>query len=265
MSVRLAWEADGRVNAPVAVLLHGLGGSRRSWGPLAGMLLAGYRLALVDLPGCGESRALPQPLTVEAVAEALLPILDQLGARTATAIGHAFGGLVATALAELAPERVERVVAINTPVTIGSRLRSHNAAQRLLLSRAVGQVAWQARTDAVLRVALADSFTPDFSPPGAVVDDLRHCSRIAFIESSKAADSYLRDRPLPARFAALPMATALIFGMLDRRVDSNALPRLHAASPGTEIIELPNTGHSPQWETPQAVADAILQQPVRND
>jgi pimeloyl-ACP methyl ester carboxylesterase len=245
------------------MLLHGLGGSRHSWTRIAPLLLPRFRLALLDLPGSGKSRDLPDPFTIEAIAEAACDVIDQLGAPTVTVAGHALGGLVATAVAEQAPDRVERLIAINSPVTLGSRLTTHSAAGRLLLRKGIGQVAWQARTDLLLRLSLADSFAPGFDPPEQVIQDLRSGTRTGFMKSSRAVDAYLRERPLPARFSALQMPTAVIFGSQDRRVDRAILPRLHAASPGTQIVELPESGHSPHWEAPERTAEAILEQPVR--
>ena len=103
MTPLLAWEAEGRVNAPVLALIPGLGGSRNSWSRVAPLLLARYRLVLLDLPGTGDSRELPDPITIESMAEQVLEVLDRVGSPSVSVAGHALGGLIGTAVAATTP------------------------------------------------------------------------------------------------------------------------------------------------------------------
>jgi pimeloyl-ACP methyl ester carboxylesterase len=86
------------------LLLHGLGaigGVWRGWDGLA-----------PDLPGHGGATWDP-PYTFARHAEAVLPLL---GDEPVTVVGHSMGGVVALALAALAPERVRRVVGVGIKV-----------------------------------------------------------------------------------------------------------------------------------------------------
>jgi pimeloyl-ACP methyl ester carboxylesterase len=68
-----------------------------------------YRLLAPDLPGMGQSDALPPPLTVAAMAAAVGEFLDELGVDRCFVFGHHTGASVA---AELAANLKERVVAL---------------------------------------------------------------------------------------------------------------------------------------------------------
>ena len=55
------------------------------------------------------------------MARAVLEALDEDGVGEFAAAGHSMGGLVATALTELAPDRVTRLVLVNAPPSYESR------------------------------------------------------------------------------------------------------------------------------------------------
>ncbi|AQA06738.1 hypothetical protein BVC93_26270 [Mycobacterium sp. MS1601] len=98
---------------PWLVLLHQ---TPRSWDEFADVLphLDDYRVVIPDLPGYGNSPALPEN-TIEAAAGAVAAVMDQLGAGRAHVVGHHFGGLVAYHLAASAPRRVQSLVLSSTP------------------------------------------------------------------------------------------------------------------------------------------------------
>ena len=53
------------------MLLHGWGMDSRIWGDFAEALSAHFSLFIIDLPGLGQSKNVPDPYTAERVAEAL--------------------------------------------------------------------------------------------------------------------------------------------------------------------------------------------------
>jgi pimeloyl-ACP methyl ester carboxylesterase len=101
---------------PAVLLLHGFPDSARLWRHQIPTLLdAGFRVVAPDLRGFGDSG---KPQEIEAygfghlIADALA-ILDDAGVEKAHVVGHDWGAAVAWALALLAPQRVERLVALS--------------------------------------------------------------------------------------------------------------------------------------------------------
>ena len=90
------------------LLLHGLGATSGVW--------RGYDGLAPDLPGHGTAAWEPS-YSFERHAVAVLPLLDGLGDEPVTVVGHSMGGVVALALAALAPERVRRVVGLGIKVS----------------------------------------------------------------------------------------------------------------------------------------------------
>lgn len=110
----LWYDWHGPEQAEILILSSGLGGSADYWRPNLDALSSRFRLLAYDHRGTGRSdRALPDPLTVESMADDLLALMDGLGIEHAHVVGHAVGGMVGMAAALAAPERIGRLVVIN--------------------------------------------------------------------------------------------------------------------------------------------------------
>ena len=55
------WEPDDGKPKALVVLVHGLGGSWRSWQPILNLLAAERRVIAIDLPGHGDTPPLAEP------------------------------------------------------------------------------------------------------------------------------------------------------------------------------------------------------------
>jgi aminoacrylate hydrolase len=110
----LWYEWHGPEKGEVLILSPGLGGSADYWAPNLPAFAERYRILLYDHRGTGRSdRALPEEVTVEAMAQDLLDLMDAIRVERAHLLGHAAGGLIGLALALLAPERLMRLVVFN--------------------------------------------------------------------------------------------------------------------------------------------------------
>jgi pimeloyl-ACP methyl ester carboxylesterase len=107
----LAEMGDG----PPLVLLHGLGGSIYDWRHLLRPLAEDHRVIAVDFLGAGESD-LPEgeDYSVAAQARRLRGLFDHLQLKRATLMGNSFGGGVALRFAQDWPDRVDRLVLLNS-------------------------------------------------------------------------------------------------------------------------------------------------------
>ena len=98
-------------NSPI-VLVHGLFGSLDNLGILARDLVADHDIIQVDMRNHGLSPR-SEEMNYPAMAQDLLDTLDEHHIETATVIGHSMGGKAVMALTALAPERIDRLVAID--------------------------------------------------------------------------------------------------------------------------------------------------------
>ena len=90
------------------VLLHGQPGSAADWQQVVSRLPDGVGVVAQDRPGYGASPRSAGGFT--AGARAVLADLDARGIDRAVLVGHSYGGGVALATAQLAPERVEALI-----------------------------------------------------------------------------------------------------------------------------------------------------------
>lgn len=110
----LWYEWHGPDDAPVLILSPGLGGSAGYWTPNLAALSARYRVLLYDHRGTARSdRSLPETVTVDAMADDLLALMDALGNDRAHLIGHAAGGIIGLAMALKAPARLDKLIVVN--------------------------------------------------------------------------------------------------------------------------------------------------------
>lgn len=104
----LAYEVAG--TGPLIVLAHGMGDSRAAYRAVIPQLVAaGYRVAAVDLRGCGESSVGWPAWSRTAVAGDLIAVIRHLGG-PALLVGHSLSGGAATVAAAREPSLVTAVV-----------------------------------------------------------------------------------------------------------------------------------------------------------
>jgi pimeloyl-ACP methyl ester carboxylesterase len=105
---RLRYAVGGA--GPPLVLVHGLGGTVENWRAIAPPLTASHRVLVPDLPGHGHSAPLPEVRDVDALAEAVLALVDAEEMVGAVWIGHSLGGVVGIRAAVLRPAAVRGLV-----------------------------------------------------------------------------------------------------------------------------------------------------------
>ena len=103
---------------PLVVLAHGFPELSYSWRhQIPALAEAGYRVLAPDQRGYGRSSR-PEAITdydIAHLTDDLLGLLDDVGAPSATFVGHDWGALVVWQMALLHPDRVDGVVGMSVP------------------------------------------------------------------------------------------------------------------------------------------------------
>lgn len=141
------WPGRSDATGPPVLLLHGLGGTRRSWDRVAPSLRPLPVLAL-DARGHGDS-ASGRGYSLAACADDAAVALDALGLSRVLVVGHSWGGAIAVTLAARHPERILGVVALDGGFT-PRRAPSDQAALRLQLLGPDASMVRRAALDALL-------------------------------------------------------------------------------------------------------------------
>lgn len=114
----------GDDDKPCFVILHGLFGSSPNFTTLAKALSDEFRVIRFDLPNHGRSYH-TENHHYALMAEAVLTSLSDLGVDEFILLGHSMGGKAAMEIAELAPERVSRLIVVDIAPVVYSQ-SAHN-------------------------------------------------------------------------------------------------------------------------------------------
>lgn len=261
---RPARNAAATPAGPPVLLLHGAGGGAANWYRIIGPLSARRPVLAPDLPGFGLSDRIPvESPPGRAGAAFVCAWLDAVGAGRVDVVGTSFGGLVALRLAQLAPERVRRLVLLDT-VGLGRelpwpvRLAALPGIGRLLLAPS------RAGTRALLRHLLVADSSRIRDHEGVLVDYLWRSARAgssAWMAAALRAFAGVGGQEEvigPEELARIGHPTLVAWGEDDAFVPPRHGERAAALLPNGRFALIQGAGHSPNWEAP-AVFLALLE------
>jgi len=254
----LAWRACGPENGEPVVLLHKLGGWLSDWRGVARSLGSTCRVIAFDLPGHGDSvmnGPPPKVQTVNETASMLLAALDELDVARASFAGNSLGGIVATQIAALWPERVARLTLASVSLFPGYS-RGRLAQLESQRDPRVYDAEWRP-------VPRAAGGAGDFATMVPEVEIEQDASR-------KRADRWIRPSERGVGLFNMQQALARTIAPLqfiygDRGHYIKYLETGKALRPDSEIVQLAETGSFVQQERPVEVADAMRRFLERDD
>ncbi|HEX5581372.1 MAG TPA: alpha/beta hydrolase [Gemmatimonadaceae bacterium] len=250
----------GHGGAPV-ILIHGFGTSSFLWrrvGPRLARL--GHTAFALDLFGYGESdRPWDADFGIAAQAEYLDRALTALRAGHPTVVGVGIGGAVALRLAATRPERVARLVLVNTPaldLVPGREIRTLQARTArfpLRISRSVLGAA--PLLTPLLRdsvgdpAAMPDRLVARYLAPFVGRDGLRQLLTLArSIRATDMTELELGDVQAP---------TLVVWGDRDRYLEPDVADQLVAGITGARLERFPDAGRLVPEEHPDELAELI--------
>jgi pimeloyl-ACP methyl ester carboxylesterase len=251
------------------LLLHGYGGAIDWWDDIAPSLAKHHRVIRLDLIGHGGTAAPATGYEITRQAGVVSAVLDRLGVRRVTVVGHSMGGWIGTALASMHGDRVAGLVLIDSPPTVDLRL---GLMTRAHVAPVIGELISHFVTEERFREGLAEAFAPGFAVPEKFVADLEQLPHCVFRQAHVEGFAYCR-KPIQERLAELkPVPPVLsIYGSLDSKISAQDA-KLYERVPGARVVTIDGVGHSPQVEAPaktvQLIEDFLASQPaegVRSD
>ncbi|TDO98457.1 alpha/beta fold hydrolase [Flavobacterium sp. 245] len=131
-NTKISFTDSGKGNA--IVLLHGFLENKKMWKEYVDLFSEKYRVITIDLLGHGESDSLGYVHEMEENANAVNEVLEHLKIEKATVLGHSMGGYVSLAFAELYPQKMQKLVLLN------STSKEDSAEKKLNRTRAIKAV-----------------------------------------------------------------------------------------------------------------------------
>lgn len=246
------------------ILIHGFGTSSFLWRNVAPAITdAGHTAYAVDLFGHGESdRPLDADFGIAAQAEYLDAAMTALRVARGIVVGVDIGGNVALRLAATRPERVEKLVLINTPAFDEIPARDISQMQRSTAKFAFrttrGTLGAAPLIEGVLKGSVADPDThmpvkllARYLAPFAGRDGVNHLLALA----SSITDEDMEDIDL----GTIHVPVLVIWGEKDGWVDPKMGDRLVNALPDGRLVRLPGVARLIPEENPDQVSDLLLE------
>jgi len=246
----LSWREQG-LGQPV-LFLHGLGGTRRSWGPQLAALSDRFRCIAWDMPGYGNAAAV-EPLTFRAIADHVVALLDHLDIDQVDVVGLSFGGMHALHTAIHYPGRIRRMVLADTSPAFGidGTDKAEWMASRLAALDA-------GETPAVVAARVIDAITA-VTLTGELRDEIVGAFRDISPAGYRAAVQCLPTNDVRANLAAIAQPCRVIVGELDDETPVSNAQLLVDGLPNAELHILDGVGHLTPSEDPDRFNELTAQ------
>ncbi|HZU61712.1 MAG TPA: alpha/beta fold hydrolase, partial [Solirubrobacteraceae bacterium] len=241
-------------SSEAVVFVHGNPGSRRDWDDLLVRAAPFTRAVAFDMPGFGRAdRPESFNYTVEGYATFLGRMLDQLGIERAHLVLHDFGGPWGLEWAADHPDRLASAVLINTGVL--PDYRWHYLA-RIWRTPVAGEIFQATTTRSGLRMALRHG-NPRGLPRAFVdrmYDDMDAGTSRAILRLYRSTnDPSGAGRRQAEALAPLDRPALVIWGAHDPYLPVALAERQREAFPSAQVEILPDSGHWPFADDPEAV------------
>ena len=252
--MRLFHRDLGTAGRPPLVILHGLLGSSRNWQTVGRDLAVRYHVYALDLRNHGGSPHSAE-MTFPAMLADVLAWFEASSRAKATLIGHSMGGKVAMLLACRHPERVERLIVVDTAPRA---YRSPGLEAQFAAMLALPLDTLRSRSDAEQRL---EASVPDWAVRKFLTTNLAQGMDgrwhwLVNLPVLAAALPELGKNPLAPsdRFAG---PTLLVAGGKSRFLLAADHAPIAAHFPGARVEVIPEAAHNPHMETREAFVRVV--------
>jgi pimeloyl-ACP methyl ester carboxylesterase len=245
--IRTRWRQAG--DGPPVLVLHGWGAKIEAVDPIIRGLASQLTVTAVDLPGFGETALPPVPWGVAQYADWTRELMDELGLERPSIVGHSNGGRIAIHLASHHPERVDRLILVDSAGIRPRRgLRYY---RRVALAKTAKHAARFLGPPgrALRKRVLARTASSDYANAGPL--------RPTFVK--------LVNEDLTPLLGQIRASTLLIWGDLDDTTPLSDGQTMERLIPDAGLVVLKGAGHFSYLDQPQRfgrVAAHFLAAPV---
>jgi len=239
---------------PAVILLHGLGGDATNWAQTVPALASHYHVFVPDQIGFGES---DKPL-IDYRVSTLVDFLDQfcreLGIGKASIVGNSLGGWTAMAFALAHPDKVDRLILVDSAGYSSDRLGGEKPVREQLLFL-------NPSTAAAMRRVLQLIFYHQQMITDAFVNQ-------AFEHRLHNNDGYTIDRFIDSilrredvvdgKLGAIKAPTLILWGKEDLLTRLPSAKALAEDIAGSKLVVLDECGHVPQLDCAPPFNQALL-------
>ena len=265
--VRLAYmdiAPAGQPNGRTVMLFHGMNfGGFYFAGPIEVLRKQGFRVVVPDQIGFGRSSKPIIPYNFHDMALNSRRLLQSLGIARVAIVGHSMGGMLSARFAASFPDITERAVIYDpiglTDLRYERPWRSADDAYKATMAQTNDQRwqgfyanirryfpspgAWKPEYEQYVRILYAPTLSGDWP-------------RLAMVRSIYQQITYLD--PVVDDWPKIKVKTLVIGGEKDGQDFPKLAKHIADTIPGAELVIIPNAGHVPHLEVPDAFYKELL-------
>ncbi|MFE8961878.1 alpha/beta fold hydrolase [Streptomyces iakyrus] len=256
-SVTLSYTRRG--SGEPLLLLHGIGHHRQAWDPVIPALAAERDVIAVDLPGCGESPALPDGMAhdLPTMSTVLTAFFGALEIERPHVAGNSLGGLLAL---DLARARLVRSVTALSPAGFWNDAERRYAftvlaAMRQIARRMPPPVVERLARPAIGRTLLTSTI---YARPGRRSPEAVVAETLALARAEGFSETLRSGRTVQFTDDIVSTPVTVAWGNRDRLLIPRQGVRAKGVIPGARLVRLPGCGHVPMNDDPALVARVVL-------
>jgi pimeloyl-ACP methyl ester carboxylesterase len=252
---RVALYRAGPAKAEAVVLVHGLGkAAARDWARVMPALAQRYRVYALDLPGFGESDKGNHLYTPDNFARVLESVLEKRVPRPFTLIGHSMGGAVALAYAAEYPQRLSRLVLVDSAGVL------HRSVYAEFLARVGAQRAIGMDSPWFESVVRAIQIRAENWPLRGELALERAGVRRRFLRGDPSAISAFAmvEHDFSRTLREISVPTLIVWGADDTIAPLRTGHALASAIPQARLVVMEGAGHAPMVQMPERFNPIVL-------
>ena len=245
------YEIEGLEGAPWLVFSNSLATNLSMWDPQAADLKRSFRVLRYDQRGHGGTDVPAGRYTYATLVADALALFDVLDIKRPHFCGLSMGGATALGLAELHPDRVDRVVVCDSPA-MSTPASAQQWEERIAAAQKGG-------IESLVESTMARWFPPEtHAAKPAHLDEVRAMIRTTPVNGFIGCAAALADHDYNTAVATVTRPVLFIAGAKDG-VTPAAMRQMHEKLPGSAFVELPGAGHISNMDQPARFTRAIAE------
>jgi len=249
------------------LLIHGLGGSARSWSTVFHGLAERREVIAVDLPGFGATPPLAGETSIRTLSDAVTGFLDAHGLRGIDAVGSSMGARLVLELARRGGGVLGSVVSLD-PGGFWRGWERHAFFSSIWLSiravRLLQPIMPAISRSKVARTMLLAQFSrrPWALDPVVVLEEMRSYARAPAFDELLHRLAYGEEQE-GAASGSIEAPLVIGWGRNDRVCFTSQAQRALALFPDARLHWFERCGHFPHWDAPHETVQLILNTSAR--
>lgn len=264
--VKLCYEVFGE-GYPL-FLIHGFGAKKESWIAQVPELSKHFKVIQLDNRGAGKSDRPETEYTMEIFADDIKNLMDHLGIEKANVCGWSLGGMIVQNFVLKYPNRVNKVILINTnfgfPDASGPEVYKNMRLSELEAKKVDPAKAWWSGTRSSFYLKFRKQMEANPSKKWYGVWSAEDLIKESAINPPTAKDINMQAGALKThntfdRLDTIKNPTLLLTASHDRLTPKSSMEQIHEKIPKSTLVVIEKAGHSSPFEKTPEVNQNIIE------